>query len=188
MAKAGIEPESRAVPTNGGIESPGNDPGNIDKIRDILFGNNIRDYDKRFVQLEEKIAADMDEMRQESRRMFEQLETFIRGEIQSLIEQLRTEQTDRTDSDLGLEKELEKLARRVSKDEEANAASLRDARQALLDQGKALHEEILAATRSTTDTIKREVQDLRFMKTDRSALAAALTDVAMRIGGESAPE
>ena len=41
-------------------ENPGNgelrEGQNVDKIRDILFGNQMRDYEKRFARLEERVT------------------------------------------------------------------------------------------------------------------------------------
>ena len=76
----------------------------------------------------------------------------------------------------------------MTKDEEQSTAAQREARQAMLDQSKSLHEEIQAASRSLADALKRESQDLRFIKTDRSMLAAVLTEMAMRINGENGQE
>lgn len=164
------------------------EPGNIDKIRDILFGNNIRDYDKRFAQLEERVNSDMEDMRAETRRMFASLETYVKDEVKSLLDQLKTEQVDRAEADRTLERELDKLIKRVTKDEEQATATHREARQALLDQTKSLHEEMLAASKSLGEALKRESQDLRFIKTDRSVLAAVLNEMAMRINGDNGQE
>ncbi len=165
----------------GGME----EPGNIDKIRDILFGNNIRDYDKRFAQLEERLNAAMEDMRAETRRMFGALESYVKDEVRSLLDQIKTEQGDRAEADRTLERELDKLLKRVAKDEEHATAAHREARQALLDQSKSLHEEIQAAARTLAEALKRESQDLRFIKTDRSVLAAVLNEMAARINGDN---
>ncbi len=168
----------------GGVE----EPGNIDKIRDILFGSNIRDYDKRFAQLEERLNSDMDDMRAENRRLFASLEAYVKEEVRSLLDQLKTEQGDRAEADRTLERELDKLVKRVTKDEEQAAAAQREARQALLDQSKSLHEEIQTVSKSLGDQLKRESQDLRFIKTDRTMLAAVLNEMAMRINGDNGQE
>jgi rRNA-processing protein FCF1 len=164
------------------------EPGNIDRIRDILFGNNIRDYDRRFVQLEDRLNAELADIRNETRRLFASLEAFVRDEVKSLLEQLKTEQTDRAEACGTLEREMEKLAKRTSKDEDVAAAALRESRQALLDQTKALHEEILTASKTLADSLKRESLDLRSAKTDRAALAAVLNEMAVRISGDNGPE
>jgi len=47
--------------------------GNVDKIRDILFGSQMRDYETRFARLEETVAKETAEMRETNRRRFDQL-------------------------------------------------------------------------------------------------------------------
>ena len=36
----------------------GEGPGNVDKIRDILFGSQMRDYDSRFSRFEERLLKE----------------------------------------------------------------------------------------------------------------------------------
>src|SRR5438105_13983391 len=58
--------------------------GNVDKIRDILFGTQMRDYESRFARLEETLIKETLEIRETNRRKFEQLETFIRKEFDAV--------------------------------------------------------------------------------------------------------
>src|ERR1700749_3579611 len=44
--------------------------GNVDKIRDILFGSQMRDYESRFARLEEALVKETAEIRETSRRRF----------------------------------------------------------------------------------------------------------------------
>ena len=45
-----------AIPDTAPMPTPP-DTGNVDKIRDILFGSQMRDYDRRFSTLEERLSA-----------------------------------------------------------------------------------------------------------------------------------
>ena len=54
--------------------------GNVDKIRDILFGTQMRDYESRFASLEETLSKETVEIRETSRRRFDQLENYIHKE------------------------------------------------------------------------------------------------------------
>ena len=55
--------------------------GNIDKIRDILFGSNMRDYEQRFSRLEEALKKESADLRDTTRRHLEALETFVHTEL-----------------------------------------------------------------------------------------------------------
>src|SRR6516165_3498440 len=71
---------------------------NVDKIRDILFGANMREYEKRFARLEERLTKSSDALREDLKKRFDSLETFVREEMESLNQRLKTEKTERTES------------------------------------------------------------------------------------------
>ena len=58
--------------------------GNLEKIRDILFGTQMRGYDARFAALEEALAKETADIRETSRRRFEQLESYVKKELELL--------------------------------------------------------------------------------------------------------
>src|SRR6202161_713816 len=62
---------------------------NVDKIRDILFGSQMRDYDKRFVRLEERLAKAADALRDDLKKRFDSLESFVQQEVESLHQRLK---------------------------------------------------------------------------------------------------
>jgi hypothetical protein len=63
--------------------------GNLDKIRDILFGAQMRDYERRFFRLEERVTKEAHEAREDIRRRFDTLESFIKQELTALGDRLR---------------------------------------------------------------------------------------------------
>src|SRR5262245_26111050 len=69
--------------------------GNLDKVRDILFGAQMRDVEKHFARLEERLMKDLAELKEETRGRFESLEVFLRKELESLTDQLKAEQAAR---------------------------------------------------------------------------------------------
>ena len=64
----------------------------VDKIRDILFGHQMRDYDKRFKRLEERLLNEIKELREATSKQMESVEAFIKKEIELLNQQLKAEQ------------------------------------------------------------------------------------------------
>lgn len=162
--------------------------GNVDKIREILFGSQMRDYDGRFRQLEELIERSSNDIKENTRRRVEDLERFFQSEINALEGRLKNEREERiAGHNLGTE-ELRKLSEtihaRLSELNEQAAQSNRDLRREILDQSKRLDDEIQAARENLTSALDRKIQELRHAKTDRSALAAMLNDLAMRLNGE----
>ena len=47
--------------------------GNLDKVRNILFGAQSRDYERRFARLEERLAKETADLRDDMRRRFDSL-------------------------------------------------------------------------------------------------------------------
>ena len=50
----------------------------VDKIRDILFGSQIKNYEARFARLEENLVRETVELKETMRRRFESLEGFFK--------------------------------------------------------------------------------------------------------------
>jgi DNA anti-recombination protein RmuC len=159
--------------------------GNLEKIRDILFGAQVHDFEKRFARLEERLLKETADARADTKKRFESLENFIRKEVESLADRLKAEQGDRAEAVKEVGRELRETAKALEKrlavqDEQATK-SQRELRQQILDQSKSLTEEIRSRNRETTTTLSRELTELRAEKTDRAALAGFLTDVAVRL-------
>ena len=86
---------------NGAID----ESGKVDRIRDILFGSQMRDYDSRFQRLDERLTREAADARADTQKRLEALENFIKGALESLTNRLNTEQFARGHA-------VEKLAQR----------------------------------------------------------------------------
>lgn len=170
--KATTEPE-----TGGGA--------NLEKIRDILFGAQVHDFEKRFARLEERLLKETSDARAETKKRFESLESFIKKEIEALGDRLKSEQEERSEAVKEITREMRdsgrNLDKRIAQLDELTTKNQRELRQQVLDQSKALTEEIRVRNKETTTTLSREIGELRAVKTDRAALAGLLTDLAVRL-------
>jgi hypothetical protein len=162
--------------------------GNLDKIRDILFGAQIRDMDKHFARLEERLQKDITELKEEARGRFASLEEFLRKEMELLSDQLRAEHNTRQEAVQGLTQELQETAKafeqRTQQAEEHIVKTQRELRQHILDQSRTLRDEFWDRYRELSEATDRGMQELRADKTDRGTLAVLLTEMAMRLGNE----
>lgn len=163
--------------------------GNLEKIRDILFGAQVQDFEKRFHRLEERILKETADARAETNKRFEALEAFIRKEVESLAERIKTEQAERVESGKEHSREMREgvrsLEKKLAQMDDVTTKNQRELRQQILDQSKALTEEIRSRVRESAAALSREIKDLRTEKTDRAALAGLFTDVAMRLSNDS---
>jgi hypothetical protein len=162
--------------------------GNLEKVRDILFGAQVRDTDKRFSRLEERVTQEFADLRDETKKRFDALESFVRSELESLSQRVKVEQTERVASTKELAHSLKEtsdaIAERISQVDEENAARQRELRQQILDQSKNLSDDIRQRSDQLSSTLNREVRDLQNDKTDRAALASLFTEMAMRLNNE----
>jgi hypothetical protein len=165
-----------------------NETGNIDKIRDILFGVQMRDYEKRFSRLEERLLKESADMRDETRQRFDALENFVKSEFEAVTQRLQSEQRTRDESDQILTRELQNtgqtLERKLAQFDEQTTRSQRDLRQQILDQSKNLSDEIRRKYEELSALLDREVAELGEVKTDRASLASLFTEVALRLNND----
>jgi hypothetical protein len=160
----------------------------MEKVRDILFGAQMREFEKRLLRMEEKLAKDHSDFREDSRRRFESLEMFVRGEIESLVRGLAVEQKEREESVRGSEKlvldAVKGAERKLAQLDEQLAKAQRELRQQQHEQLSGLREELRATRDQLAQSVSHHVDDLRTEKLDRAALAGYLSEVAMRLTGE----
>lgn len=162
--------------------------GNLDKVRDILFGGQMRDYEKRFNRLEDRLIKECSSIRDDIKKRLDSLEMYVKQEVESLNEGLTTEQAQRDDATKEVSQELRDSTKSLEKkigqlDEQSNQRQ-RELRQQILEQSKSLDDDMRQKYESILSVIDREVQELRTDKTDRSTLAALLTQVAMQLNNE----
>ncbi len=164
------------------------DSGNVDQIRDIIFGSQMRDYEKRFARLEERVLNESENLRSETGNRLDALESYLKQEISELSDKLATERGEREDDTLHLTSELDKTAAAADKKRtqmhDKLSKGLSDQREALLEQSKTLRDEIQNTRNSLTASLDRATEELRSDKTDRKALASMFTEIAMRLNEE----
>jgi exonuclease VII large subunit len=178
-----IDSPARSAPMS---ESP--QDRNVDQIRDILFGGQMRDYERRFQDLAERVESESARLRQDLDKRLAQIEKRFDEQIEKLVKSQRQEVSDRTQS-------VDDLESRVLQAQRASRRELQGGLQALeaevATRDERLREELaelrqLLAERATELAAQqaRADQDVRADKVGRAVLAALLTEVALRLKGE----
>jgi len=169
-------------------ETEGAAGGNLDKVRDLLFGGQMRDYDRKFARLEERLVKETADLREEVRRRLSALEAYMKAEVESQSDRLRAEQEGRSAGDKELGRELRDSAQqfdqKLTQLDDLVARNQRDLRQQLHTQHHELVDDIRQRVDDVLGRLAHEAQELRSDKTDRKALAALLTEMAMRLNGD----
>ncbi len=113
---------------------------NVDKIRDILFGSNMREYEKRFARLEERLTKSSDALRDDLKKRFDTLESYVREEIEALGQRLKNEKAERTEALKELTREsrdsAKTLEKKLSQLEDSLESAQGDLRSRILEQSK----------------------------------------------------
>jgi DNA anti-recombination protein RmuC len=167
-------------------DSPGT--GNLEKVRDILFGNQMREVDRRFARLEERIIKEARDLKDDIKRRLDALEAYTTKEAETLAGHIRQEHGDRVDANARLARELADTAgafeRRSAGLDEQLAKGQREIRQHILEQQQRLSEDMRERIDEVLAALARETHELRNDKTDRMALASLLKEMAMRLTDE----
>lgn len=162
--------------------------GNVDQIRDIIFGSQMRDYEKRFLRLEERVLSESDTLRSETGSRLDALESYIKQEVGSLVDQISAERSEREDDTRHFANELSKqgddVDKKITQVQNSATQGQSDLRDALLEQSKSLLAEIQNVRNTLTSSLDRSTEELRDDKTDRKALADMFAEIAMRLNGD----
>jgi hypothetical protein len=173
---------TRQAPTAADVEDM---DGNVDKIRDILFGGQMRDYDKRFADMEKRLTAHVERLSNDLDKRIERLGALSKREIEKLAEQLKTERKDRIAADKQGAKDQKDMSRQVegwfAEVEEQFETETKDLRLSLHDQNEELSSLISRTRAEITDALAEETSDLASTKLGREDLAGLLAEVALRL-------
>ena len=164
------------------------DLANVDKIRDILFGNQMRDYDRKFNQLEERIANDLANLRKENALQIESLQTFLESEVEILGGKLAAEEKNRIhemdNMDGLIIKNVKQIEQKISDLGTSLETQSRDINQKMLKQSQDFNSELASQIEQTRKRLDDYRQDLSKGKVDKSALAEMLNSMALQINAD----
>lgn len=162
--------------------------GNLDKVREILFGSQIQEYEKRFARLEEKLGKECATLRDDTKKRLDSLELYIKQEIESLGEIVKKQQIAQDDAIKKLEQENNNqtvsVNQKLSELDQQASKSASDLRQQILEQSKNLDDEIRQKFADMLAVIERETQELRSDKANRSTLSNLFAEIAIRLRSE----
>ena len=163
----------------------GTGAASLDKVRDILFGGHMRDVERRFNRLEERLLKETSDLKDDVRRRLDALESYAKNETESLAGQIKAEHEDRVEVAARITREAAEtsrsIERRIASLDEQLSKSQRDLRTQMLEQHQRLTDDIRHKMEDVLATLARETGELRTDKADRTAIASLLTEMAMRL-------
>ena len=181
-------PSPPARPADLPPNDPATAPESLDKVRDILFGGQMRTVEARLQGLEERIMREQAALRSDFTKQIADVDATAKREAHTLSERLTAERTKRTEELKALSGELKEILRSLEKRhvklEELTGMADAEIRDSLLQQSRAMSAEIERLSQRITADLNREVTSLRTDKADVSALVGVFTDMATRLGGD----
>jgi DNA anti-recombination protein RmuC len=166
----------------------GQQPGSVDKIRDILFGSQMRDYEKKFTRLEERLLQETADLREDIKRRLASLESFVKSELAALADAHHAEKSERTNAIKSLVGDLEAnrtgWEQKIAHSDDRHTKTQHGLRELVLEESKRLGEILDQKHAALSAGQNRESQELRGMLTDRFALADLFSELALRLKHE----
>ncbi len=157
----------------------------MEKVRDILFGNQMREQERKLSQLDARLRRDTDALREEVRKRLDVLEDYIREELEALGSRIKREEGSRSEADDALSAQVDEatkqLERRLSQLGDQTSEAQRGLRQQLLDQSRSLNDDLQRRFDEAINHINQSIGKQRTQQVDRATLSTMLMETAMRI-------
>jgi paraquat-inducible protein B len=177
-------PEKNKRPT-AEIINPG--LGDIEKVRDILFGKYVASFEQRFAELESRLEADVDQLKDKLiekmsgmdgavNQSLARLDNQILEEKSARDTELRNLQSTLQDAETALQHAITVMEDQANQDLAAVRAAFEQSHQDLADRASATQTELTAQ-------IDQQKEDLQNDKVGRQSLALMLDEVAIKLRG-----
>lgn len=167
--------------------------GNIDQIRDIIFGAQLREYDNRF----DKIDSDLSMMQQDMQARIEQVKTVLSGEMRAAVDsfekKIKSITLNTQEESADLRQQIDRVNRKFSSSIEALDEAIDSQTSSLRDEVSQTRERLSEETRTLKtqvfEELDRRFSMLREVKVSRDDMAEILFELGMRLKGtEFVPE
>jgi chromosome segregation ATPase len=152
----------------------------------------MHDYDRRFSTLEDRFQQNLRDVESETTRSLTSLESTIKKQLESSLNQLREEKDLRADADKELDRSLREntqaLDKRLGQLSDQLAKLEREFTERLGHDTQSLRDEIKRRNDDTRSTIERMFAELSSVKTDRNLLAGLFVEIAKCLNQDIAPK
>ncbi|MGB3200381.1 MAG: hypothetical protein WBA99_05740 [Nodosilinea sp.] len=160
---------------------------NIDQIRDILFGSQLRDHNSRLEQIESNLSGFQQEIRDRTEEVKQVLTTELQASVEGLEKKLKSLALKDNEEKVDLRQQLDLLSKRLSSnvqrlDEtvDEQTSSLRDD---FLANREKLQEDILTLRNQIYEELERRVSALTDTKIAKEDMAEMLFELGLRLKG-----
>ena len=158
----------------------GTETGNLDQIRDILFGAQVQQYDEQFLRLESQFNEEMKQMRREMVEQFADLKKMLGQTNADMIERLNVEKQQRADSQSELSNTLQETSKALQSRIDQGEQDIKARMEVQLTElRKDMDEQHQAAVTST----ERMIAELKNQKANSKDLSSLFAEISSRLSG-----
>ena len=133
-------------------------PESLDKVRDILFGTQMRGVEGRLVRLEERLTQEAEALKENTEARLGSMESYVRKELDALGNRLKAERAERGERMKELSRDLQSTAKALEKRLD-QLAGLQE------KEGSDLRKQILDQSRTFADQLQQRSEELRQQRT-----------------------
>jgi hypothetical protein len=178
-------PVRKSVSSSQGEPHESAEEGNLEKVRDILFGTQSREFEERCNLLEKRLLQESSDLKNQLTQSLEDIKTYVNKEVSRLTNQIQQEHAGRANSleDVGqVIKTLgSQLESRLSGLHDQTTTQHQMLEGQLTQQKTELAEHQQQALAEMQSRFQEALKELKDDKTDRAVLAEMLMDVALRL-------
>ena len=162
--------------------------GDIEKVRDILFGKYVSDFQERFAILEERLEADVEQLKDRLTEKFEAMDAEVNKSLDRLNKQIKDEQISRDNELSQMQKSFgkaeESLKHTINMIEDQANQDLSGIRKSLESSHQELVDASNAAQASLLKQLEKQKRLLEEDKVGRQTLALMFDEVALKLRGK----
>ncbi|WP_434687681.1 hypothetical protein [Pseudanabaena minima] len=167
--------------------------GNIDQIRDIIFGAHLREYTSRLDKAESDISAIQQDVRDRLNDLKSVLASELRAAVESIDKRLKTISTSTQEEAADLRQQFDRINRKFTNSIETLDETVEAQRVALREEIAQTRDNLQNDTRELRSLVLEELDRhfsiLREDKLSKDDMAELLFELGMRLkGSEFVPE
>jgi len=154
---------------------------NITKIREILFGNNLTEFEKRFERSEQHYGEALSSLELQTSRQLAELRALAEENRQQQLALIQKEKESLVASILELKESQAILERKLNQTVTNFETALGETRQWIVDKTENLHQEQISLLNEYKKQVTELFAELQKSKVDRSAMAILFSEIALQL-------
>lgn len=183
MNKEGDQTTTPASPPVGFEPAQGRE--NLEKVRDLLFGPQMRSLETKVTRLEERLRREISDLRDEIRKRIDSLEQFAKNEFNTVVTRITSEQERRADAVKQLKADLrnavEAFDEKTSQLDNRLEQTAKELREQLLTQARQLTDEILQKHEDALRVIEATADQIRTEHVNRANMSRIFAEMAVGV-------